>query len=331
VRNGEVIHPGADIELLARWHDGELAPGERAHFEAHRAHCSPCRNAAEEYTQALAFYRGTRISRAPRGLSSRILRRIQPAGARRPPVGIVHGIDLRWAAAVVLAIVVGLLGQGRGERPLETATPIRLVTPILEVSLADGPDPRFSEDAASVEPAPAAPRPSRSTRVPEARPVYPAPAVLAASPLPAPAAPVAPPPPRQMRQAPQARAVAAAAPSARRSAERFGGEGAGGDAAAAFVEPARPEEPLEVRITSADAAGWPPGVLNAESIRLPAEQRGLRYIVMLDAQGIVRAVETVLPAGSRAGRVLGVVAPAEIWKLRFESGRGPRRLLLKID
>jgi hypothetical protein len=325
MRNGEVIHPGADFDLLARWHDRELAPGEKAHFETHRAHCAACRRAAEDYTAALSFFRSSRSSRPPRDLSARILSRIQPAGSRRPPVGIVHGIDLRWAAALVLAIIAGLLGRTGAPDLNEAAMPIRLVTPAVEaVAAAPAPAPEPPSAAAPVAESESSARP-RPARIPEARPVYPLPDAIAASRLPAPA-------PRRLRAAPPAPtpATPVANASVRRSAERYGGDGAGGDVAG-LVEPVRPVEPLEVRITSADAAGWPPGVRNAEEIRLPVEQRGLRYIVMVDAQGVVRAVETVVPSGARGGRVLGVVPPSEIWKIKFEADGRPRRLLLKID
>ncbi|HEY7370467.1 MAG TPA: zf-HC2 domain-containing protein [Thermoanaerobaculia bacterium] len=332
MRNGEVIHPGADIELLSRWHDGELTPSERAHFEAHRAHCPACRRAADEYVDAMTFFRGSRGSgRPPRDLSARILRRIQPTGARRPPVGIVHGIDLRWAAAVILAIVAGVLGRAGVPQPEELAMPIRLVTPPAEIapppdSIALANPTKASQDADAEQPAPTlAAAVAPPERLPQARPVYPEPDTVSAARLPAPApaprrvrAPASPPPP-----------IASSAP-VRRSADRFGGEGAGGDAPA-LAEPPPSTEPLEVRITSADAGGWPPQVSNAEEIRLPAEQRGLRYIVMVDPQGIVRAVETIVPSASRGTRVLGVVPPAEIWKIRFHADGRPRRLLIKID
>jgi hypothetical protein len=323
MRNGEVIHPGADVELLSRWHDGELLPGERAHFEAHRAHCAACRRAAEEYAAAMTFFRGSRASRPPRDLSARILRKIQPGGVRRPPVGIVHGIDLRWAAVVILAAAAGVLSRTGLREPPELTMPIRLVTPPAEALVPPAEFSAATEPASPAEaPVPVvAAAPPRPARVPEARPVYPAPAQISAARLPA---------PRRVRAAAPVPTAVAASPQIRRSSERYGGEGAGGDLPA-FSDAVVVHEPLEVRITSADAAGWPPEVRNAEEIRLPAEQRGLRYIIMVDPQGIVRAVETIVPSTARGGRVLGVVAPAEIWKIRFDANGRPRRLLIKID
>ncbi len=104
-------HPARSAEFLSRLHDGELTASERAHFESHRAHCAECRKAALEFEAALSLFRASTTSAPPPDLSARILRRLQAASPRRPPFGVVFGINLKWASAFAVAILATIAGS----------------------------------------------------------------------------------------------------------------------------------------------------------------------------------------------------------------------------
>ena len=103
-------HPARSHAFLSRLHDGDLEPGERAHFEAHRAHCKECRDAAAEFERALALFRSSRSSPPPADLAMRVLRKVQThASSRRTPFGDLFSVDLRWAGAFAAALLVLLV------------------------------------------------------------------------------------------------------------------------------------------------------------------------------------------------------------------------------
>ena len=103
-------HPGRSHEFLSRLHDGDLSPAERAHFETHRAHCKECRSAAADFERALSLFRSSRSSPPPADLANRVLRKVQSAGAsRRTPFGDLFSVDLRWAGAFAVALLVLLV------------------------------------------------------------------------------------------------------------------------------------------------------------------------------------------------------------------------------
>src|SRR6266511_163321 len=104
-------HPARSADFLSRLHDGELTAAERAHFESHRAHCAGCRGAALEFEAALSLFRASTSSAPPTDLSARILRRLQAASPRRPPFGVVFGINLKWASAFAVAILATIVGS----------------------------------------------------------------------------------------------------------------------------------------------------------------------------------------------------------------------------
>lgn len=106
-------HPTRSPEFLSRLHDGELSPGERAHFESHRAHCSECRTAAAEFEAALTLYRTSIPSPADPDLAARILRKLRSSGTvtRRQRFGPTFGIDLRWAGAFAAAVIAAIVGS----------------------------------------------------------------------------------------------------------------------------------------------------------------------------------------------------------------------------
>ncbi|HEY6049723.1 MAG TPA: zf-HC2 domain-containing protein, partial [Thermoanaerobaculia bacterium] len=103
-------HPSRNAEFLSRLHDGELSPSERAHFEAHRAHCAECRRAASEFESALSLYRSSRPAPASPDLAGRILRTLQASTPRRR-FGPSFGIDVRWAGAFAAAVVAAIIGS----------------------------------------------------------------------------------------------------------------------------------------------------------------------------------------------------------------------------
>ena len=103
-------HPARSHAFLSRLHDGDLAPGERAHFDSHRAHCKECRDAAADFERALSLFRSSRFSPPPADLASRVLRKVQAHSAsRRTPFGDLFSVDLRWAGAFAAALLVILV------------------------------------------------------------------------------------------------------------------------------------------------------------------------------------------------------------------------------
>ena len=116
-------HPGRSTDFLSRLHDGELDAGERAHFEAHRAHCAECRRAALEFEDALSLFRSAR-SRPPQAdLAGRILRKIQTSSRPRAPFSLRFRADLGWAALLLTGIFAILLSVRRPESPVLVTFP----------------------------------------------------------------------------------------------------------------------------------------------------------------------------------------------------------------
>src|SRR5262249_54066141 len=83
-------------------------------FESHRAHCAECRRSAAEFEAALSMFRASRTSPAASDLSARILRRLQSASPARQRFGIVHGINLKWAAGFAVALTGAVSGPPIG-------------------------------------------------------------------------------------------------------------------------------------------------------------------------------------------------------------------------
>jgi hypothetical protein len=124
-------HPARSHAFLSRLHDGELEPSERAHFEAHRAHCKECRDAAADFERALSLFRSSRSSPPPKDLANRVLRKLQAhSSSRRTPFGDLFSVDLRWAGAFAAALLVLLV-----------ATPIILQQKKQQITPAEGPIP----------------------------------------------------------------------------------------------------------------------------------------------------------------------------------------------
>src|SRR5258707_8996247 len=104
-------HPARSADFLSRLHDGELTAAERAHFESHRAHCADCRAAASEFETALSLFRASTTSPPSADLAARILRGLESTTRRRPPFGVVFGINLKWAAAFSTALIAVIIGS----------------------------------------------------------------------------------------------------------------------------------------------------------------------------------------------------------------------------
>ena len=127
-------HPARSADFLSRLHDGELTASERAHFESHRAHCADCRAAASEFEAALSLFRSSTTSPPSADLAARILRGLESTTRRRPPFGVVFGINLKWAAAFSTALIAVIIGSAvviqreriRGVAARETPIPVVL-------------------------------------------------------------------------------------------------------------------------------------------------------------------------------------------------------------
>ena len=341
-------HPARSVDFLSRLHDGELDAAERARFESHRAHCAECRRAAAEFESALSLFRASRTSPPPADLSARILRRLQAAtpARSRQRFGIVHGINLKWAAGFAVAVIAAVVGfsvvleREAARKALVPETPIpvqlqkgeNLAAPRakppeleprthpeagtkaqLEARRADD----FAPDAPGVRGAPAENAPAAPAAI-EQRKNKAAPSreaketfgdVADSGSL------------RQRDAAPQAFAM-----------ERSGGEGA----AAPSTASAEPGPAARLVILPLDGQGNAPEVLNPDAGEILSGLRGRRYSLLVEAGGRIREarLEEAGPRGTRPrGRasVQSVSAPPAVWSLRFKPGDRPRRLLLRVE
>jgi hypothetical protein len=319
-------HPARSFEFLSRLHDGELSAAERAQFESHRAHCSECRGAAAEFEAALALYRSSRPGPASADLSARILRKLQATNRRRSTFGVTFGIDLRWAGALLaalLAVIIGSSVVGRREaserRVAREAAPIPVVierdragdlvekkakTPASDASHFDFRDPDADRVAATARKRAAKPNdkfaaapPSSQASSDSAR-VFATPtdlqketSTLRYSGGRASAAR----PAEEKPEAPPAPASQKTEPSATSfySSERAGGEGAmsSNNAADGLAVRARLE------ILPLDGAGTPPALVGGTDVELPADLRGRVFIFVVEASG---RVQSVRPSERRA-------------------------------
>jgi hypothetical protein len=342
------VHPARSADFLSRLHDGELAPAERAHFESHRAHCADCRNAASQFEAALSLFRASSTSPPPPDLSARILRKLQTPSARRPPFGVVFGINLKLAAAFSTAIIAVIVGSAvvlQRESARKTAA-------------RETPIPVLLQQQAEVrqEPAPSAEgrldRPREKAAGAGARKELAAPPAstpragdqLASSNSPryaaAPAEPKSRPP--EYRAA-ESRAEEPASRSARmmgaapspllRSPEGSGGEGAATSSAAS----PEPGAPARLVIVSLDGQGNAPEIVSAGAAELLSDLRGRQYFLLVEASGRVREASArggkSLQKRARARDALenAPAAPPSVRGLRFRPTDRARRLLLRIE
>lgn len=310
-------HPGRSAEFLSRLHDGELDAAERAHFEAHRAHCAECRRAALEFEDALAMFRSARSKPAQPDLAARILRKIQTTSRPRVPFGRRFRMDLGWAALVLTGIFALLLTTPIAIRREEPPIVVSLPTP-------EPAAPSVSERHAAAErplpddklrrdrPAPAAPPPLASKRARPAEPAAPASAVE-----------------EREHDAPADSAASERRPALGAEVGRASGGEATTSAAAAA-----PSAPLRLRIEAIDGYGTAPLLMSSERIALPFSYRGHEFILNVDSQG---KVSDVRPGPSRERKeettalAVPATAPSALTELRFEPGNRPRRLLVRLE
>jgi Putative zinc-finger len=316
-------HPARSVDFLSRLHDGELAAGERARFEAHRAHCSECRRAVIEFEDAISLFRSTRSNPPRTDLATRILRKVQSTNRPRSPFSRRFQIDLGWAALLLTALFAVLITRPILVRQPHVPPPPTAPTAAPAVAAAPEP-PRDARDRA-VRREKVRSSDQELSRQSEVRDE------LAAGRSDADAggvesenqAPEQPPAvlekseraleDRSSSSTTSGRAVAAApAPAASRSAGA-GGEGdASGRTAAAPVG-------LRLAIREADGFGTPPALQSQTRITMPVSARGREYVLLVDAQGTVRSVTPEGPTSEPLSR------------LRFEPGPRPRRLVVRLD
>lgn len=328
-------HPARSADFLSRLHDGELTAAERAHFETHRAHCADCRRASREFEAALSLFRASTTSPPPPDLSARVLRRLQAASPRRPPFGVIFGINLKWASAFAVALLATIVGSlaviqresARKVAARETPIPVLLQKGEKRAETSSAPEAAAAPSRKTNNAPPR--REAAPTAVPEQGRYAESPPPRA----PAPSEEKAPPPARRPAEpsSPRAaRAADSAAPLLLRKAEPLGGEG-GLSAAAASAEPGAP---ARLVLTSLDGQGGAPEIITPGASELLADLRGRQYFLLVEASGHVREVR---PDGKRERKqamsrdALEEAVPQAVRDLRFQATDRPRRLLLKIE
>lgn len=357
-------HPARSPDFLSRLHDGELSPGERAHFESHRAHCAECRAAAAQFEAALSLFRSSRPAPPAPDLSARILRKLQASGRPRPFFGATFGIDLRWAGAFAAALIAAIVGTSivaKNEAQNNAASRNAPIPVILEKKRPEVPAAApeipvraesrparklqgetrsknvFQEEAQSGairaresdkarDSLEANARPSAAAK--EKRNDAPREMLAESARSEAPAAPAI-----AMKSAAPAsppaaaeRGDAAAAQLAARPPERAGGEVSAG----AALEGTR--SPVRLIVRSLDGALSAPELLPAPAAEVPANLRGRAYILFVDAAGRVRQARAhPPPSKDELSGDPRAADPPSLLALRFAPGDRPRRLLLRIE
>jgi hypothetical protein len=345
-------HPARSADFLSRLHDGELTAGQRAHFESHRAHCADCRAAASEFEAALSLFRASTTSPPSADLAARILRGLESTTRRRPPFGVVFGINLKWAAAFSTALIAVIIGSAvvfqrdriRSVAARETPIPV-----ILKPQAAAPPAPPPSEETGRRDRPQAAKAPPLDAR--KEAPRAPAAALdsgtvsagdFAASPPPQSAASVEQktsalsrrPAPARVEEPDRPAGFDEVAPAgALRKLESAGGEGAATSSAAS----AEPASPARLVLVSLDGAGSAPEIVSAGAAERLADLRGRQYYLIVEASGRVREAraESRQERFQKRNKVRDAVeiaaAPPAVRSLRFRPGDRPRRLLLRVE
>ena len=347
--NDSNAHPARSAEFLSRLHDGELTAAERAHFESHRAHCPECRRCASEFEAALSMFRASRTSPPASDLSARILRRIQSPSPARQRFGIVHGINLKWAAGFAVALIAAVIGLSVVAERDAVRRALAREKPAIPVVLQRGESPAAPAATPRSNLAGTSSPPAQDKRGDLAFAPQPSAERPAATPVPAQAAGSAEKklekrsrPSREGREmaadfaeSTSARQKGAAAPMAARSAEAPGGEGG----VASSLASAEPGAPARLVIQALDGEGNIPDVVNANAGEMLSELRGRRYTLLVEASGRVREARLDPPrppamaSRQKASAETATVnrAPQAVWNLRFRPGDRPRRLLLRVE
>jgi hypothetical protein len=317
------IHPAASHAFLSRLHDGELSPAEAARFQSHRETCAGCREAVDTFERALAVYRAAPTGAPSSDLSARILRKVRAQSPSRRPFGVTFGIDMRWAGAMVAAILVALV-----------AAPILLRK---GVPRSSAPIPVVLDSRA--EPGAAAKTAETDEKVPETAPSAPARAA-AAPPAPRQAMAASPEEKDAAKKAEASDRFAAAAPSmaGRVAAPELAAPAARaredapekmGDLGELAASPSAEVPNAHLSIRALDGKGQPPAIAS----RIPAAQlerlRGQSFEVLVGADGVVQEVISPEPGANAIQKKKD--GTEALGGLRFAAGEAPRRLLLRIE
>lgn len=331
-------HPAGSAEFLSRLHDGELTPTERSAFESHRAACSACREAVEQFERSLTAFRTSPSAPVPSDLSARILRKIRAQSPSRRPFGVMFGIDIRWAGVFMAALLVAIIAPAllfRRAIPQNASAPDTISAHFVDAEADKAAAPTEESDAPKQN---AAKAPSAKTRAQPKQEQQVARGRVAESPplpasVPAPAASAA----DEVAQKPQAaREKESPAPSALSkravaSAERSGGE------AGAFGLDQKAAEKVRLEVQALDGEGQPPAIHETPSDERLSSLRGGEFILIVEAAGNVRGVSAVGPdpflrKDSVASADRSAVASHDLLReLRFEPGGRPRRLLVRVQ
>jgi hypothetical protein len=315
-------HPGRSVDFLSRLHDGDLDPGERARFEAHRARCAECRRAAIEFEDALSLFRSARSSPPRSDLAARILRKVQSANRVRRPFGARFRIDLAWTALLLTALLAIIITTPIAVRRSEPPPPVR-------VSVAAAP-PRAREEHTMPESLQVPRMNSKSTGVVAQRSVAPPRSKDANAAA-----------PREAREPDVAASITVSGEAPLIAA---GGAGRSEEEAKAGL-PALPQKtlkPARMFIEAIDGFGPAPDQLGRDRFELPSAFRGEEYVLTVDSQGSVREVRPHPTRGSARGRAeLRASAPetlsdesaasAALRTIRFRPGNRPRLLLVRFE
>lgn len=318
-------HPGRSVEFLSRLHDGDLEPGERARFEAHRARCAECRRAAVEFEDAISLFRSSHSMPPRSDLAARILRKVQSANRVRRPFGARFRIDLAWTALLLTAllalIITTPIAVRRSEPPSQVKAPVA-AAPSGAREEQTMPDSRRVARMNSKTTGVVAPRsvtPPRSKDSSTAEP-------SAGS--------------RERREAGASSSITVSGEAPLLAA---GGAGRSEEEAKAGL-PAlqqKASQPPRLFIEAIDGFGPAPDQLGGDRFDLPSALRGEQYALTVDSQGSVREVRPHRTKRSVRGAVklpaespetLSEASTASVLRtLRFRPGSRPRLLLVRIE
>ena len=320
-------HPGRSVDFLSRLHDGDLDPGERARFEAHRARCAECRRAAIEFEDALSLFRSARSTPPRSDLAARILRKVQSANRVRRPFGARFRIDLAWTALLLTALLAIIITTPIAVRRSEPPPPVR-------VSDAAAP-PRAREEHTMPESLQVPRMNSKSIGVVAQRSVAPPRSKDANAAEPSGG-------PREARESDVAASITVSGEAPLIAA---GGAGRSEEEAKTGL-PALPQKtlkPARMFIEAIDGFGPAPDQLGRDRFDLPSAFRGEEYVLTVDSQGSVREVHPHHPTrgSARSAAELPASAPetlsdesaasAALRTIRFRPGNRPRLLLVRFE
>jgi hypothetical protein len=320
-------HPGRSVDFLSRLHDGDLDPGERARFEAHRARCAECRRAAIEFEDALSLFRSARSTPPRSDLAARILRKVQSANRVRRPFGARFRIDLAWTALLLTALLAVIITTPIAVRRSEPPPPVR-------VSVAAAPPPRAQEEHTRTDSLQVPRVNSKSTGVVARRSVAPPRSKDANVAEPSAG-------PREAREPDVGASITVSGEAPLIAA---GGAGRSEEEAKAGLPalPQKTSKPARLFIEAIDGFGPAPDQLGRDRFDLSSAFRGEQYVLTVDSQGSVREVRPHPTRGSARGRAeLRARAPetlsdesaasAALRTIRFRPGNRPRLLLVRFE